>query len=172
MTDMALGCRTAHKANNWHDPGTLWHPKFTDWMGPKVTSLVACSSHGRCAQHLHTRATWRTSYANCAHNICVTYMYMYAPHPRIRRKCCMHLPREERTNKGWDVNFWTPLDVRITWLSTVVTNKTTIAFLLRLSTRHSFLTPCIYSTQEKMIFWCVSAWKEEITLLYVTSRRI
>jgi hypothetical protein len=37
--------------------------------GPNVTS-----SRGRCAQHLHdTRATWRTSYANLARNICATY---------------------------------------------------------------------------------------------------
>jgi hypothetical protein len=32
---------------------------------------VVRSSCGRCAQHL--RATWRTSYANFARNICVTY---------------------------------------------------------------------------------------------------
>jgi hypothetical protein len=75
--------------------------------GSKVTSLVARSSRGRCAQHLHdTRTTWRTSYANFARNICVTY----APDSRRMRVTSAnpaHLPR----NKICYI--WTPLYARI-----------------------------------------------------------
>jgi hypothetical protein len=49
-------------------------PGVTIQRSPKGTSLIVRSSRGRCARHLHdTRATWRTSYANFARNICVTY---------------------------------------------------------------------------------------------------
>jgi hypothetical protein len=54
--------------------------------GPKVTSLVARSSRGRCVQHLH--------------DVCPRFTpdshRMRASHPRIRRKCCAHLPRTTR----------------------------------------------------------------------------
>jgi hypothetical protein len=73
--------------------------------GPKVTSLVARQVRATFAWC--TRATWRTSYANFARNICVTYApdsrRMRASHPRIRRKCCAHLLREERATR--DVTF-------------------------------------------------------------------
>jgi hypothetical protein len=71
--------------------------------GPKGTSLVARSLCGRRgAQHLYdTCATWRTSYANFAHDICVTCQIHAgcASHPRIQRKCCAHLPREQRATR-------------------------------------------------------------------------
>jgi hypothetical protein len=35
------------------DPGDLFISKGGIQRGPKVTSLVALSSRGRCAQHLH-----------------------------------------------------------------------------------------------------------------------
>jgi hypothetical protein len=50
-----------------------------------------------------------TSYAKFARNICVTCMYAPA---RIRRKCCMHLPHEERATRG--VAFW-PLCIYYIW---------------------------------------------------------
>jgi hypothetical protein len=58
-----------------------------------------------------TRATWRTSYANFARNICVTYSpdthrihsrRMRTSHPRIRRFA--HLPRATK-----ECYFWSPL---------------------------------------------------------------
>jgi hypothetical protein len=49
--------------------------------------------------YTYTGATFRTSYAHRTQILCVTC----ASNPRIRRKCCVHLPR----NKG--CYFWTPL---------------------------------------------------------------
>jgi hypothetical protein len=84
-----------------------WHAvnlKFIHTEGSK--SNIPC-----CAllplQVRATFAAWYVGYASCpARNICVTYMYTpadsrcihagWASHPRIRRKCCVHLPREEQ----------------------------------------------------------------------------
>jgi hypothetical protein len=67
-----------------------------------MSVINACCVH--LAQHWHdTRATWRTSYANFACNICVSYVRQIhagcASHPRIRCKCCVHLPHEERATR-------------------------------------------------------------------------
>jgi hypothetical protein len=80
---------------------------------PKVTSLVA---RGRCAQHLHdTRATWRTSCANFARSICVTYA-RDSRQIRVtstnRRKCtCRALAQQgmlllDPSVTGIDNGFW------------------------------------------------------------------
>jgi hypothetical protein len=59
-----------------------------------------------------TRAKWRTSYVNFTRNLCVTYApdscRMRMSHPRIRRKCCPHLPRATR-----DVTFRDPTQYMI-----------------------------------------------------------
>jgi hypothetical protein len=64
--------------------------------GRKVTSLVARSSRGRCAHHLHDTQISRVTFAwhmRQIHAGC-------APHPWIRRKCCVHLPRVRDVNFG------------------------------------------------------------------------
>jgi hypothetical protein len=74
---------------------------------PTVTSLVARSSRGRCAQHLHdARATRCTSYANYVRSICVTYapdsrrMHITSANPTQMLRA---LPGQERATR--DVTF-------------------------------------------------------------------
>jgi hypothetical protein len=69
-----------------------------------------------------TRVTWRTSYANFARNMCVTYApdscrihVRRASHPRIRRWCCAHLLHEECSTR--DVSFGPRLVVILQFLN-------------------------------------------------------
>jgi hypothetical protein len=51
FSSQSINTRSAVKVTTFHNPIDLQR-------GPKVTSLIARSSRGRCAQHLHdTRAT-------------------------------------------------------------------------------------------------------------------
>jgi hypothetical protein len=73
--------------------------------GPKVTSLVAHSSRGRCAQHLRRirgcDARIRRESGACMYITRGSRVRCASCSPRISCKCCAHLPREERTlNKG------------------------------------------------------------------------
>jgi hypothetical protein len=105
-----IGTRKSNTSVDNHVPSSKFNRlHHTVQRGPKATSLVARSSRGRCAQHLHdTRAMTHIYdiYANFARNICVTY----APDLRQMRvtsanptQCCAHLPREERAIR--DVTF-------------------------------------------------------------------
>jgi hypothetical protein len=60
------------------------------------STIPCCARQVRATFAWCTRATWRTSYANFARNICVTY----ARHIRESGgKCCAHLPHEERATR-------------------------------------------------------------------------
>jgi hypothetical protein len=70
-------------------------------MGPRAKLLESGIQRGTLRGVHGTRATWRTSYANSARNICVTYApdsrrMRVTSDPRIRCKCCVHLPRATR----------------------------------------------------------------------------
>jgi hypothetical protein len=66
--------------------------------GSKVTYPLL---RGRCAQHLYDVRGLHDAHRT---RICVTYALdsrrMRASHPRIRRKCCVHLPHEERATRN------------------------------------------------------------------------
>jgi hypothetical protein len=74
------------------------------WGRFSLTAYVSSGCFGTVQvllTHLFIRGLHdRTSYANFACHICVTYApdsrRMRASHQRIRRKCCAHLPRATR----------------------------------------------------------------------------
>jgi hypothetical protein len=100
--------------------GTKWneytHPRWYGQRGPKVTSLVACSSRGRCTQHLrrirgcdaHPAWIWRICHANVTRKIrvCDVRHVARVHHVNVARTCRARSAQQGMLLLGPSVSFW------------------------------------------------------------------